>query len=257
MVARFSGKVAVVTGAASGIGLAISKRMASEGANVVLVDTNEDALGSAEREVGAASGAYLSVHADVTNAAQVQGYCAAAIERFGGIDFLFNNAGILGRVGSFLEYEETEFDRILATNIKSVWLGMRAITPHLVKRGGGVIVNTASVAGLRGARGLLAYCATKHAVVGMTRSAAIELGTMKIRVNAICPGLIETPMLGLLSEGAAPGAPENFNQLVLSRVPMARFGSPDEVAAAAAFLCSADAAYVTAATYTIDGGMTF
>ena len=109
------------------------------------------------------------------------------------LDFFFNNAGILGRVGPFLEYPDDEFDRIVATNLESVWLAMKILTPLLVRRGGGVIVNTASVAGLRGYRGMLAYCATKHAVVGITRAAAAELAPAKIRVNALCPGLIETP----------------------------------------------------------------
>ena len=143
----------------------------------------------------------------------------------------------------------------MATNLKSVWLAMKILTPLLVRRGGGVIVNTASVAGLRGYRGMLAYCATKHAVVGITRAAAAELAPAKIRVNALCPGLIETPMLSLLSEGAAPGAPKAFEEQSLSRVPAARFGSAAEVAAVAAFLCSDDASYVTGATYTVDGGI--
>src|SRR3954453_13594293 len=164
---RFVGKVAVVTGAASGIGLAIAKRMAHEGGAVVLVGLGETSLSAATQQLDRVGDVtHLAIRADVTDRSQVEDYSRSVTDRLGGIDFFFNNAGILGRVGPFLEYPDDEFDRIVATNLKSVWLAMKILTPILVRRGGGVIVNTASVAGLRGSRGLLAYCATKHAVVG-------------------------------------------------------------------------------------------
>ena len=172
---RFEGKIALITGAAGGIGRAAAVRFAAEGARVGLVDVSREGLRESLAAVEKAGGTGLTVEADVTRAADVARYAAAVAERFGGIDYFFNNAGILGAVRPLVEYPEDVFDRVLATNVKGVWLGIKTVAPLLRARGGGVIVNTASIAGLRGSRNLVAYTASKHAVVGITKSAALEL----------------------------------------------------------------------------------
>ena len=253
---RFSGKVAVVTGAASGIGLAISQRLATEGARVVLVDLAGTAVEQAAASLIASGAQALAVAADVTSRVDVEQYVQAAVAAFGGIDFFFNNAGILGQVGPFTECPDEVFDRVMAVNVKAAWMGMRLVAPVLISRGGGSIVNTASIAGLRGSPGLLAYSVSKHAVVDMTRSAAAELAPRGVRVNAICPAPIETPMGKLLEEGFSPGSPQVFRERMIGRIPMARYGSAQEVAAMAVFLCSPDASYLTGGAFPVDGGAT-
>ena len=177
---------------------------------------------------------HLAIRADVTDQTQVEDYSRSVTDRLGGIDFFFNNAGILGRVGPFLEYPDDEFDRIVATNLKSVWLAMKILTPLLVRRGGGVIVNTASVAGLRGYREMLAYCATKHAVVGTTRAAAAELPPRS--VSTLCALASSKRQCSACSARAPRQEHRRHSKNSLSRVPAARFGSAAEVAAVAAFL---------------------
>jgi 3alpha(or 20beta)-hydroxysteroid dehydrogenase len=196
----------------------------------------------------------ITVEADVTRSMDVERYVAAATERFGGIDGFFNNAGILGAVSPLIEYPEAEFDRVLAVNVKGVWLGMKAVAPVMAARGGGAIVNTASIAGLRGSPNLIAYTASKHAVVGLTRSAAIELVRRGIRVNAVCPAPIETPMARELEQGFGRDNPARAHERFSASIPMRRFGEPDEVAALVVFLLSSEAAYINGGIYTVDGG---
>src|SRR5579859_3712403 len=191
---RFEGKVVIITGAAGGIGRATAVRFASEGARVVLVDLAETALAEVATAVEAAGGEALTVAADVSRAADVERYAAEAVRRFGGIDCLFNNAGIEGYIGSLVNYPEDIFDRVIAVNLKGVWLGMKVVGPIMRERGGGAIVNTSSTAGLRGSAAIIAYVASKHAVIGMTRSAALEFAAHGIRVNVIGPAPIETRM---------------------------------------------------------------
>ena len=201
---RFEGKVVVITGGAGGIGRAAAVRFASEGARVVAVDVSVSGLKDTVAAVEGAGGAALAVEADVTRADDVQRYVAVATERWGGIDCLFNNAGILGAVAPLVDYPEETFDRVMAVNVKGVWLGLKTVAPAIVARGGGAIVNTASVAGLKGTPNLVAYTASKHAVVGMTRTASIELVRRGVRVNAVCPAPIETPMARQLEAGFSP-----------------------------------------------------
>jgi len=253
---RFDGKVVLITGAAGGIGRAAAVRFATEGARVGLVDVSRDGLRESLAAVEQAGGTGLTVEADVTRAADVARYAATVAERFGGIDCFFNNAGILGAVRPLVDYPEDVFDRVLAVNVKGVWLGIKTVAPLLRARGGGVIVNTASIAGLRGSRNLVAYTASKHAVVGLTRAASIELARDRIRVNAVCPSPIETPMVRALEAGANPTNPGAFHERLAGTIPLQRYGEPEEVAALVAFLCSAEAVYITGGIYPVDGGAT-
>ena len=251
---RFEGKVVLITGAAGGIGRAVATRFAAEGARLGLVDLAADGLREALAAVEKAGGAGMTVKADVTRAVDVARYAAAVADHWGGVDCFFNNAGILGAVSPLVDYPEEMFDRVMAVNVKGVWLGLKSVAPLLRARGGGVIVNTASIAGLRGSRNLVAYTASKHAVIGLTRTAALELAPSNIRVNAICPSPIETAMVKQLEEGANPANPAAFHERMAGTIPLRRYGNPEEVAGLVTFLCSADAGYLTGGSYTVDGG---
>jgi NAD(P)-dependent dehydrogenase (short-subunit alcohol dehydrogenase family) len=251
---RFADKVAIITGAAGGIGRAAARRFASEGARVVLVDMDRAGLDDVAREIAAKDGDVLAITADVTVSAEVERYASEATRQFGGIDFFFNNAGIEGILSPLVDYPEEIFDQVIAVNLKGVWLGMKHVAPWIKARGGGAIVNTSSIAGLRGSQNMIAYVASKHAVIGMTRTAALELAPHGIRVNAICPSPIETRMMRALERGFYPDDPESVHARLAAAAPLRRYGTPEEVAALVAFLCSADASYLTGVAYTIDGG---
>lgn len=240
------GRVALVTGAGSGIGRGSALAFAAAGAAVVVSDIVPGWAEETVSQIRLAGGEASFVRADVTVAAEVAALVAAAVERYGRLDYAHNNAGIEGAGGSLLDYPEEVFDRVLAVNLKGVWLSMKYEIPRMLAQGGGAIVNTASVAGLRGSPGLFAYGASKHAVVGMTRSAAREFRDRGIRVNAVCPGLIDTPMV---ERGFDP------DQLaILLRRQMGRLGTPEEVARAVVWLCSDAAAFVTGVALPVDGG---
>ena len=241
------GKVAVVTGAAGGIGAAVVQRLTADGARVLAVDLREPA-GLPDGAVGHA--------ADVSAAADVKAFIERAVDDLGGIDILCNNAGIEGAVTALTDYPDEVFDQVLAVNVRGPFLGMKHAVPHMTAAGGGAIVNTASVAGLRGSPRLHAYSASKHALIGLTRSAAAELAPLNIRVNAVCPSPVETRMMRSLEEGIDAANPTVVHDFIAAQIPLGRYGEPAEVADVIAFLVSDAARFVTGVALPVDGGMT-
>lgn len=246
MAERFAGKVAVVTGGASGIGAATARRLVDDGASVVIADVQEEAAGALAAELGDAAVPYT---VDVTDLVAVEALMSGAVREFGQLDIVFNNAGItsLGRID---ELDVDAWHRVIDVDLNSVFYGCRAALPHLCSNGGGAIVNTASISGLYGDWGLPAYNAAKGAVMNLTRALAIDHARDNIRVNAVCPGGIETAMTESIVQSRR--AQEQYQRLV----PMARMGLAEEIAGAVAFLASDDASYITGHGLVVDGGVT-
>ena len=252
----FTGKVALVTGGGNGIGRAASVAFVRQGAKEVVVD--RDAAG-AEATAGIIrqnGGEALAVTADVTRSADVKAYVKAAIDTFGRIDCFFNNAGIEGKVASTAEYDEAVFDQVIGVNVKGVFLGMRHVLPEMIRQGGGAVVNTASVAGLVATPGMPAYVASKHAVVGLTKTAAGEVARHGIRVNAVCPGPVDTRMIHALEEQLAPGDPASVGARYQAAIPTGRYSTVEEIASMVLFLCSDLASNTTGGQFVVDGGRT-
>jgi NAD(P)-dependent dehydrogenase (short-subunit alcohol dehydrogenase family) len=242
---RLDGKVAIITGGASGIGLATAERFVAEGAHVVVADL-QDGTGLAERLGGPAR----FVRADVTVAAELEAVFAEAVGAFGGIDVVVNNAGVGGDEGGVAACPEELFDRIIDVDLKGVWRGIQLGARHLAERGGGSIISTASVAGLRGTPGMGSYSAAKGGVIALSRVAAMELAAQHIRVNVICPGAILTPML---TGGALE--PDVLRPLLAGAQPLPRSGEADDVASMALFLASDESSFVTGQVLVVDGGL--
>jgi len=250
--ADFTGKVAFVTGAASGIGRAAALAFAHEGASVVVADVSEQGNRETARMIEAQGGRALAVRCDVTRAADVKAALDKTVEAFGRLDFAFNNAGIEPRKPApTAEYEEEEWNRIIDTNLRSVFLCMKHEIPLILKQGGGAIVNTSSGAGIIGIKGSPAYTAAKHGVIGLTRAAALDYAAQNIRVNAVCPGYIDTPMMARFTGGTPEGRAK-----VIAEEPVGRMGKPEEIAAAVLWLCSDAAAFMVGHAMVIDGGQT-
>ena len=250
----FSGKVAVVTGGGNGIGRATALGFARGGARVVVVD--RDTVGGAETvaEIRAAGGAAIFTPADVTKSADVAAYVRLALDTFGRIDCFHNNAGIEGKIAHTADYAEDDYDAVMSVNAKGVFLGMRHVLPVMIAQGGGAVVNTASVAGLAPSAGMVAYVASKHAVLGMTKVAAAEVGRNNIRVNAVCPGPIATRMTRDIARQVSPNNPDAVEARYSSSIPLGRYGTAEEVANVVLFLCSDLASNVTGTQYVVDGG---
>jgi NAD(P)-dependent dehydrogenase (short-subunit alcohol dehydrogenase family) len=246
------GKVSLVTGAASGIGRATALVFADEGATVVVADVDEPGGNETVRLVRSRGGEADFLACDVTDSSQVAGLVRACVERFDRLDCAFNNAGIGGESARLAEYGEAEWNRVLAVNLTGVFLCMKSELRQMVAQGGGAIVNAASLVGVMGYPNLGAYNAAKHGVVGLTRTAALEYATHGIRVNAVCPGWIETPMV--MERGPQPASIPSVYESLAGLMPLGRLGKPDEVAAAVAWLCSDASSFVTGHPLLVDGG---
>ena len=255
MTDRLKGKVAVVTGAAGHIGTATMRLLAERGARIVAVDRKREDLTAAIKDLPPSAQA-LAVAADVTEEDEVAGYVRACLDRFGTIDVFYNNAGVEGDVKPITEYSLESFRRVLDVNVVGVFLGMKHVLPVMLKNDRGSIINTASIAGLVGSPHIAVYSASKHAVIGLTKSAAWECTATRVRVNCVCPGLIDSRMLSAIIQGRNPGNAPTPNDKIVERIPARRLGQASEVASIVAFLASDEASYVSGSAYTVDGGRT-
>ncbi|HEY6417840.1 MAG TPA: SDR family oxidoreductase [Candidatus Binataceae bacterium] len=249
---RLNGKVAVITGAASGMGRATAIRFAGEGAAVVVADLNAEGGEATVRDCKENGGRAVFQKTDVSSEAGVKAMIDRAVKEFGGLDITYNNAGIGGAIGPLEQITVENWDRSQAVLLRGVFLGIKFSVPEMRKRGGGSIVSTASVAGIRGYQGLHAYCAAKAGVVNLTRSAALEFGKDRIRVNCICPGGINTPIL----HRNQPGAAALIEQTLAKSQPYPRAGHPEDICNAALFLASDEAEFITGHALVVDGGLT-
>ncbi len=248
---QFTGKTVLVTGAASGIGRGAALAFARHGANVVLADIAQEVGEAVAAQIRGQGGQAIFQRADVVNARDVEALVATAVREFGRLDCAFNNAGIEEEHERLADSDEALFDRMMGVNVKGVWLCMKYELLQMLAQGGGVIVNTASVAGLMGAPKHAIYAASKHAVVGLTKSAAAEYGKKKIRINSVCPGVIRTPMLDRALE-----RDPKWEATLVGLHPIGRLGDVDEVVNAVLWLCSDASGFVTGHQLAVDGAMT-
>lgn len=242
MSGRFEGRAAIVTGAGSGIGFEIASQLLDEGAQVLACDVNPDHV----------PGGSVPHAVDVSDEGQVNAMASTARERFGRIDVLCNNAGI-GSTKDVLGCSLEEWERVFDVNVTGVFLGTRAVLPTMLEQGGGVIVNTASVAGMVGLRDRAAYCASKGAVIALTKQVAVQYAGQGIRCSCVCPGTVDSPWVGRLMEGTED--PEATRAALIARQPLGRLGQPAEIARAVVYLASDDASFITGSELVIDGGI--
>ncbi|QYX76581.1 glucose 1-dehydrogenase [Streptomyces akebiae] len=251
MSVNFANKVAFVTGASSGIGRATALAFARAGASVAAVDIDEEGAAETVRQIEKSGGAAIALTCDVTSEAAVSGAVRATLDSFGRLDAAFNNAGIEQPVAPLAEIGATDLDRLIAVNLKGVFLCMQSQVPAMLAGGGGTIVNTASGAGVVGIAGQAVYCATKFGVVGMTKAAALDYAALGVRINAVCPGIIQTPMMDRFTGGTDEGRAR-----VVAQEPIGRMGSPEEIADAVLWLSSDASSFVVGHAMVVDGGQT-
>jgi NAD(P)-dependent dehydrogenase (short-subunit alcohol dehydrogenase family) len=247
----FHDKTAFVTGAAGGIGRATALAFARAGARVALADLSGDGLRETARLIDAAGGEALALTCDVTSENEVQAAVDRTVERFGSLDAAFNNAGVEQPVQPAADTAKDDWDRILGVSLTGAFLCTRAQVRQMLRQGGGAIVNVSSGAGVKGFKGQAAYAAAKHGIIGFTRSAALDHAAQGIRINAVCPGIIDTEMIRRFGD-TRPGGREGL----IADEPVGRLGTPEEIASAVLWLCSADAAFTTGAALVVDGGQT-
>jgi NAD(P)-dependent dehydrogenase (short-subunit alcohol dehydrogenase family) len=255
MNARFEGKVAIVTGAGSGIGRAAAELLARQGCSVGVLDVRRDAADDVATAIEAAGGIAIALSADVADREQVSAALTRVTDEFGALHVLYNNAGV-SSTGSVTVGTDSDWDRVMEVNAKGTFVTSAVAVPHIVSSGGGSIVNQASVAALVGVPDFAAYCAAKGAVLSLTRSMAIDLASVNIRVNVICPGTIFTPLIEPLLRARGDGDLDVGLARTVTRYPIGRLGTPQEIAQVAAFLASDDASFITGAVIAADGGMT-
>ncbi|PPG35503.1 oxidoreductase [Pseudoclavibacter sp. RFBG4] len=253
---RFTDKVVLITGGGSGLGRATATRVASEGGKLALVDISEQGLEASKAAIleTAPDAEVFTTTADVSSEADTDAYVAATLERFGRIDGFFNNAGIEGRQNLTEDFGADEFERVVSINLRGVFLGLEKVLKVMREQGSGFVVNTASVGGIRGVGNQSGYAAAKHGVVGLTRNSAIEYGQFGVRINAIAPGAIWTPMVENSMRQLDAENPKQAAEQFIQINPTKRYGQPEEIAAVVAFLLSDDASYINAAVVPIDGG---
>lgn len=248
---NMEGKVAFVTGAANGIGRATALAFVREGASVVVADVSVQSNEETARMIEKLGARALAVRCDVSRGEQVKAALDKAVEVFGRLDFAFNNAGVEQPIAATADLTEEEWDRIVRVNLRGVFLCMKYEIPLMLKNRGGAIVNTSSGAGIKGFKGQAAYAAAKHGVVGLTKAASLDYAPQNIRINAVCPGIINTPMMDRFTGGTAEG-----REMVIAQEPVGRMGQPEEIANAVLWLCSDAASFVVGHAMVVDGGQT-
>jgi NAD(P)-dependent dehydrogenase (short-subunit alcohol dehydrogenase family) len=251
---QLNNKVAIITGATGGIGFATAQKFLKNGAKVMMVDLNEAELKKMSQSLDTGSVKYCV--ADVSKSEQVKNYVSQTVKEFGGVDIVFANAGIEGHAGSLCDVSEEDFDRVMSVNVKGVFLAIKYASPEIKKRGAGSILITSSVAGMRGAANLGPYVTSKHALVGLMKTAAAELGAFQIRVNTINPGPVDNRMMRSIEKQFSEEHPEAVKSEFEKKIPLGRYAKNDDVADLALFLASDQSRYSTAGLFTVDGGYT-
>lgn len=251
---RLNSKVAIITGGAMGIGKETARLFLKEGAKVVLVDLSEESLSKAKQELNSL-GEVITVQANVSEEEDVKNFVNTTVEKFGRIDVLFNNAGVSGSSVSTIEQTVEEFDKVINVNLKGVFLGLKHVLPVMIKQASGSIINNSSVGGLMGSPGTSLYSASKHGVVGLTKTAALEVADKSVRVNSIHPTAVSTQMMRNIEANINPDDPESAKEYFGESIPLKRYGEPDDIAKLVLFLASDDSEFITGAQYRIDGGV--
>ena len=251
---RLDGKVAVITGGSGGIGKVVAERFLKEGAKVTIVDLMQDALDDVQKNLEKL-GDVLVVKADVTNEEDVKSYVEKTVDSFGRIDIFFNNAGIEGGFNSIIETSLEDFEKVQKVNVNGVFLGLKYVLPIMVKQGSGSVINTSSTAGFGAVPNLAPYIASKHAVAGLTKSAALEVAPEKVRVNSIHPAPVNTRMMRSIETGFNPDDTESVKTQFAASIPLGRYGEAEDISNLVLFLASDESEFITGAQYRIDGGM--